>query len=416
MAQLDLDVQTIKKDFPILDQLVNGNRLVYLDSASSSQRPSAVIDAMSDYYERSHANVHRSVYRLAEESTAAYEGARKKVARFVNAPSHKEILFGKNVTEQINLVARTWGERNLRKGDVLVLTEMEHHANLVPWLMLAEEKGLELRYLSVDEHGQLDISDIDRTLEGAKLLAMTGVSNVLGTINPVEDVVRRAKSAGAVTVLDFAQWTPHMPTDVVRTGADFVGFTGHKMLGPTGIGVLWGRAELLEQMPPFLGGGDMILDVRLDGFTPNEPPWKFEAGTPPIAEAVGLAAAIDYLDTLGMDAIRDHERRLTAYALDALQERLGDEITIFGPPGADARAGVVSFDLAGVHPHDVGQVLSEEGVCVRASHHCAKPLHRKLGVAATARASFAIYNDEADVDALVDALVKAREFFRVGER
>lgn len=412
MAQLGaLDVNSVKKDFPILERVINGKRLVYLDSGASSQRPSSVIDAMSEYYERSHANVHRSVYVLAEEATNAYEGARKKVARFINASTEKEILFGKNVTEQINLVARTWGATNLKAGDAILLTEMEHHANLVPWLMLAEANKLELRYLEVTDNGELDLSDIDQKLNGVKLFAFTGVSNVLGTINPVVDLVAKARAAGAVTVVDFAQWTPHMPTDVQAIGADFIGFTAHKMLGPTGIGVLWGKQELLEAMPPFLGGGDMILDVRLDGFTPNELPWKFEAGTPPIAEAVGLGAAVDYLQNVGLSAIRDHEQQITEYALKALSERFGDELKIFGPLDASKRAGVISFDLTGVHPHDVGQVLSEEGVCIRASHHCAKPLHRKLGVAATARASFYIYNDESDVDALVAALVKAKEFF-----
>jgi len=412
MAQLGaLDVQSVKKDFPILDQVVNGKPLVFLDSAASSQRPRQVIDAMSTYYERHHANVHRSVYRLAEEATARYEGARRKIARFINSPSAKQVLFGKNVTEQINLVANTWGRRNLHQGDVVVLTEMEHHANLVPWQMLAEEKQLQLRYLYVDDDGRLDLADLDRVLDGAKLFAFTGVSNVLGTVNPVDDLIAAAKRHGATTLVDFAQWTPHRTTDVQALGADFVAFTGHKMLGPTGVGVLWGREDLLEAMPPFLGGGDMIVDVRLDGFTPNELPWKFEAGTPPIAEVVGLGAAIDYLEGLGMDAVLAHEQAVARYAIGTLRDRLGDGITIYGPDDLDERSAVISFALEGVHPHDVGQVLSEEGVCIRASHHCAKPLHRKLGVAATARASFYVYNDEADADALAQALLKARDFF-----
>ena len=405
------DVATVKKDFPVLDQTVNDKPLVFLDSAASSQRPRQVIDAMSEYYEQHHANVHRSVYRLAEEATAMYEGARRTVARFINAGSTKQVLFGKNVTEQLNLVAHSWGRANLVQGDVIVLTEMEHHANFVPWLMLAEEKGLQLRHLRVDDNGLLDLSELDTVLDGAKLLAFTAVSNVLGTINPVQQLTAAARKAGAVSVVDFAQWTPHMPTDVQATGADFVAFTGHKMLGPTGIGVLWGRLDLLEAMPPFLGGGDMILDVQLDSFTPNELPWKFEAGTPPIAEVVGLGAAVDYLEGLGLAAIRQHEVDVTAYALDALRSELGDAITIFGPSDATQRGGVISFTLDGVHPHDVGQVLSEDGVCVRASHHCAKPLHRKLGVPATARASFYVYNDTSDADALVVALKKARAFF-----
>lgn len=405
------DVQAIKKDFPILDQTVNGNPLVYLDSAASSQRPSSVIDAMTHYYETSHANVHRSVYRLAEQATAAYEGARKKIAAFINAGSSRQVLFGKNVTEQINLVARTWGAANLKRGDAICITEMEHHANLIPWIMLANEKGLDLRYLTVDDDGLLDVSDLDRKLDGVKLFAFTGVSNVLGTINPVADLAARARAAGAVTVVDMAQWTPHMPTDMQALGVDFAGFTAHKLLGPTGIGVLWGREELLTEMPPFLGGGDMISDVTMDSFTTNDLPWKFEAGTPPIAEAVGLGAAIDYLSNLGMDAIRTHERQVTEYAIGKLEDELGDGIKIHGPRLADQRAGVISFDLPGVHPHDVAQVLSEEGVCIRASHHCAKPLHKKLGVAASARASFYVYNDESDADALVAALHKAKKFF-----
>ena len=417
MAQVEdlnvtmLDVDTIKADFPILSRVINDKRLVFLDSAASSQRPRSVIDAMSSYYENNHANVHRSVYVLAEEATSMYERARKKIARFINAPSHKEVLFGKNVTEQLNLVAQSWGRTNLRDGDAIVLTEMEHHANLVPWLMLAAEKNLELRYVEFDDNGELVLDNLDQLLDGAKLFAFTAVSNVLGTINHVADLTEAARAAGAVTVVDAAQWVPHGYTDVQRLGADFVAFTGHKMLGPTGIGVLWGRQELLEAMPPFLGGGDMILDVRLDGFTANELPWKFEAGTPPVAEVIGLAAAIDYLDALDMKLVREHEVDVTQYAMDLLEADFGDALTIFGPKNAGERAGVISFDLQGVHPHDLGQVLSEEGVCVRASHHCAKPLHRKLGVAATARASFYVYNDKSDADALSAALRKARDFF-----
>jgi cysteine desulfurase/selenocysteine lyase len=412
MTIKSLDVDTIKADFPILSREIDGKPLIFLDSAASSQRPRQVIDAMSSYYENNHANVHRSVYTLADEATTMYEAARRKIARFINAPSHKEVVFGKNVTEQLNLVAQTWGRTNLQDGDAIVLTEMEHHANLVPWLMLAAEKNLELRYIKVDDNGELVLDELDQLLDGAKLLAFTAVSNVLGTINHVADLTEAARAAGAVSVLDAAQWVPHGYTDVQRLGADFVAFTGHKMLGPTGVGVLWGRQELLEAMPPFLGGGDMILDVRLDGFTPNELPWKFEAGTPPIAEVIGLGAAIDYLSALDMTLVREHEVEITQYALDLLAEDFGDTLKIFGPKAhAGMRAGVISFDLIGVHPHDVGQVLSEEGVCVRASHHCAKPLHRKLGVAATARASFYVYNDRSDVDALSKALRKARDFF-----
>lgn len=408
---MSLDVETVRKDFPILQRRIDDKRLVYLDSAASSQRPRQVIDAMSKFYEQNYANVHRSVYTLAEEATNMYEGARAKIARFINASSKQEVLFGKNVTEQLNLVAQSWGRANLKTGDTIVLTEMEHHANFVPWLMLAEEKGLRLRHIRVTDDGLLDLSNLDELLDGAKLIAFTAVSNVLGTINPVTDICAKARSAGAVSVVDFAQWTPHMKTDVQEYGADFIAFTGHKMLGPTGVGVLWGRKDLLEAMPPFLGGGDMILDVRLDGFTPNELPWKFEAGTPPITEVVGLAAAIDYLETLDLSLVREHEKTLTTYALGTLQERLGDSIRILGPKDPEKQGATISFDLKDVHPHDVGQVLNEDGVCIRASHHCAKPLHRKFGLAASARASFYVYNDKDDADALADTLIKAREFF-----
>lgn len=405
-----LDVEKIRADFPILQRRINDKRLAFLDSGASSQRPESVLDAMDSYYRNNHANVHRSVYVLAEEATRMYEDSRRKVARFINATSEKEVIFGKNVTEQLNLVAHSL-TRDLSEGDVIVLTEMEHHANHVPWLMVAEEKGLELRYVTFDDNGELDLTNLDQLLDGAKVFAFTAASNVLGTINTVVDLAGAARAAGAISVVDAAQWVPHGPTDVQRLGADFVAFTGHKMLGPTGIGVLWGRRELLEAMPPFLGGGDMILDVRLDGFTPNELPWKFEAGTPPIAEAIGLGAAIDYLESLDMKVVREHEIELTDYALDLLQERLGDNIKIYGPLNGGERSGLISFDLAGVHPHDVGQVLSEEGVCVRASHHCAKPLHRKLGLAATVRASVYVYNDKDDIDALAAGLEKARDFF-----
>ena len=405
-----LDVERIKKDFPILDRQVHGRRLVYLDSASSSQKPSAVIEAMSNYYETTHANVHRGVYSIAEESTRLFESARASVARFIGAGSSNEIVFTKNVTEGINLVANSWGRTNLGPGDVVVLTEMEHHANLVPWLMLKEEKGIELRYLPLTDDGELDLSDLDRTLAGAKLLGVSAMSNVLGTINPIRRLADAAHSAGALILVDGAQQAPHMITDVLAMDVDFFGLTGHKMLGPTGIGAIWARGELLEAMPPFLGGGEMIRDVRLDGFTSNDVPWKFEAGTPPIAEAVGLAAAIDYLTALGMEAVRDHERTLTAYALDALRDR-HPGLVIYGPPDADRRGGVISFNYNDVHPHDLSQVLDESGVCVRAGHHCAKPLMRRLGVGATARASFSVYNDEADVDELVEALATADRLF-----
>jgi len=411
MAVTPLDVARVKKDFPILDRTVNGHRLVYLDSASSSQKPHAVLDAMTRYYETTHANVHRGVYRIAEDATAAYEAARAKVARFIDAPSERGVVFAKNVTEGLNLVAQSWGRANLREGDAVLLTEMEHHANLVPWLMLKEALGIELRYLPVGDDGQLDLTDLDRLVDGVKLVGITAMSNVLGTLPPVRRIADAAHAGGAVVVVDGAQYAPHLVTDVVAMGADLFGFTGHKMLGPTGIGVLWGREELLDAMPPFLGGGEMIRDVRLDGFTPNEIPWKFEAGTPPIAEAVGLGAAIDYLEGLGMEAVRAHEISLTGYALRTLKGRFGDTITIYGPSEPAQRGGVVSFTFTDIHPHDVSQVLDQAGVCVRAGHHCAKPLMRRLGVGATARASLYVYNDEADVDALADALADTAELF-----
>jgi cysteine desulfurase/selenocysteine lyase len=406
-----LDVATIKKDFPILDIDVNGHRLVFLDSAASSQKPTAVLEAMTTYYETTHANVHRGVYTIAEEATRGYEEARRKVAAFVGASSEAEVVFTKNVTEAINLVAHSWGRANLVEGDVVVLTQMEHHANLVPWLQLKAERGIELRYLGITPEGELDLDNLDDTLQGAKLLAFTACSNVLGTLLPVRHLTDAAHRAGALALVDGAQYTPHLATDVAEMGVDFYGFTGHKMLGPTGIGCLWARAELLEGMPPFLGGGEMIRDVRLDGFTTNDVPWKFEAGTPPIAEAIGLGAAVDYLLAIGMGNVRDHERALSAYAIGTLSERFGSDLTIHGPLDADRRGGVLSFAYKDIHPHDLSQVLDQSAVCVRAGHHCAKPLMRLLGVGATARASWSVYNDEADIDALADALVDADRLF-----
>ena len=406
-----LEVEKVKADFPILDRLVHGRRLVYLDSASSSQKPTPVLEAMTTYYETTHANVHRGVYTIAEEATARYEGVRTKVARFIGAQHDREVVFAKNVTEAINLVANAWGRANLRAGDSVLVTEMEHHSNLVPWLILKDQLGIELRYLGVDDEGHLVLDDLAEKVDGVSFVSVSAMSNVLGTLNPVGRVVEAAHAAGAPVLVDAAQYVPHVPTELAEWGADFVAFTGHKMLGPTGIGVLWGRSELLEAMPPFLGGGSMIRDVRLDGFTPNELPWKFEAGTPPIAEAIGLGAAIDYLEGLGMDAVRQHEVELSAYALRSLQDRFGSDIRIFGPPDPFSRGAVVSFAYKDVHPHDVSQVLDESGVCVRAGHHCAKPLMRRLGVGATARASFYVYNDEADVDALADALSDADRLF-----
>jgi cysteine desulfurase/selenocysteine lyase len=406
-----LDVASIKKDFPILEREMGGHRLVFLDSAASSQKPRAVLDAMDHYYTTTHANVHRGVYTIAEEATQAYEAARAKVARFIGAPSARGVVFTKNATEAVNLVAHSYGRSMLKPGQAVLLTEMEHHANLVPWLMLREERGIELRFLGIDDDGRLDLTDLDRLLEGVGLVSFTAMSNVLGTLNPVAEIAARAHAAGAVVLVDAAQSVPHDVTDVAAMGCDFLAFSAHKMCGPTGIGVLWGREDLLEAMPAFLGGGEMINDVRLDGWTPNEIPWKFEAGTPPIAEAVGLGAAVDYLANLGMDAVREHEMALTAHALATLAKRHGEDIRIFGPPDPHERGGVVSFTYSDVHPHDISQVLDSTGICIRAGHHCARPLMRRLGVPATSRASFYIYNDIADVEALSDGLFAATALF-----
>ena len=412
------DPKEIRKDFPILNKLQTGHdgqerRLVFVDSAASSQRPNQVTHAMTNVYETGYANVHRGVYQLAERATNSYEGGRAAVARFINAPSVDEVIFTKNATEAINLVAGSWGRANLNEGDAVVLTIMEHHANIVPWQMLAAERGIEIRWIPVTDDGQLDLTDLDRLLDGAKLLSFTSMSNVLGTLTPVRRLVDAAHAAGAIALVDACQSVPHLPTDVVEMGADFLVFSGHKMLGPSGIGVLWGRKELLDAMPPFLGGGGMIVDVTTEGFKADVTPAKFEAGTPPIVEAAGLGAAIDYLEALGMDNVRQHEVELTAYALRTLKERLGDAITIYGPAEPAARGGVLSIELEGVHAHDVSQVLDEHGVCVRPGHHCAKPLMRRFGVNATARASFYVYNDTDDVDALADALVAANDFFAI---
>jgi cysteine desulfurase/selenocysteine lyase len=405
-----LDVATVRKDFPIFDR-PDGGRLVYLDSAASAQKPQVVLDAMDRCYQTCYANVHRGVYAIAEQATGEYERARAKVARFIGAPSERGVVFTKNTTEAINLVAHSWAGSKLRAGEAVLLTEMEHHADLVPWLMLREERGLELRYIPIDDDGVLVLDDLDRLLDGVGLVGITAVSNVLGTINPVADITAAAHAAGAVVLVDAAQWVPHMATDVTELGCDFLAFSSHKMCGPTGIGVLWAREDLLDAMPAFLGGGEMIRDVRLDGWLPNDIPWKFEAGTPPIAEAVGLGAAVDYLQALGIDAVRRHEIELTDYALSTLTQVHGSDITIYGPKESTARGGVIAFNFKDIHPHDVSQVLDQSGVCVRAGHHCAKPLMRRLGIGATARASFYVYNDTSDVDALSESLGAASELF-----
>jgi cysteine desulfurase/selenocysteine lyase len=408
-----LDVAAVRGDFAILRREVHGTRVVYLDSAASSQKPDAVLDGMATFARTSYANVHRGVYTLAEEATAAYEGARADVARFIGAPATHEVVFTRNATESINLVAQTWGRANLGPGDVVVSTEMEHHANIVPWQMLAAERGFELRFIPIDAQGRLDLSNLPALLDGAKLLTVTAASNVLGTIIPVRELADAAHAAGALILVDACQSVPHLAVDLAALDVDFAAFSAHKMLGPTGIGALWGRTELLDAMPPFLGGGEMIRDVRLDGFTCNDLPWKFEAGTMPIVEAVGFGLAVDYLRGLGMDAVRDHEVQLNRYALGQVAERFGDRLQVFGPAEPDARGGIMSFSFDGIHPHDISQVLDEHAVCVRAGHHCAKPLMRCLGVGSTARASWYVYNDESDIDALCDALDKTAAFFTI---
>lgn len=410
-SEVALDVAAIKADFPILNKPINDRPLVFLDSASTSQKPTAVLDAMQEYYESTNANVHRGAYFLSDKASRAMEGARKKVARFIGAASADEVVFTKNATESLNLIAGSWGRANLNEGDVVVLSVIEHHANIVPWQMLAAERGIELRFLPLGDDGLLDLSNLDEVLDGAKLVSVTAMGNVTGALVPVERIAAAAHAKGALCAIDACQMVPHMATNVVELGVDFAAFSGHKMCGPTGIGVLWARKDLLESMPPFLGGGGMIANVTMDGFTTAEVPHKFEAGTPPIAEIVGLGAAVDYLSNIGMDAIRRHEIELTAYLLRAMKERHGNDVVIHGPSEPSQRGGVFSFAYKDVHPHDLSQVLDQAGVNVRAGHHCAKPLMKELGVGATARASLYIYNDESDVDQLVTALDAAADLF-----
>jgi cysteine desulfurase/selenocysteine lyase len=400
----------VRADFPIFARRFGERPLVYLDSGATSQKPQVVIDALSAHLSSHNANVHRGVYPLAQEADAAFEAARERIAAFTGGEA-RTTIFTKNATEAINLVARSWGAAQLGPGDAVLITQMEHHANLVPWQQVCRERGAELRYLEVDEHGELSLQALDSELArgDVRLVAFTHVSNVLGTINPVAEISARARAAGAITLIDGAQAVPQMPVDVGRAGADFYVWTGHKALGPTGIGVLHGRRELLESMEPFLTGGDMIASVGLQETTWNELPFKFEAGTPPIAEAVALAAAVDYLGALGMERVRDHERALTEQMLARLGEVPG--LRVVGPPAGRERGALASFTVEGMHPHDVAELLGREGVCVRAGHHCAQPLMRCLGVSATARASLGVYNDESDVEALIGALQSGRAVF-----
>ena len=403
------DAERVREDFPILSRTSHGTRIVYLDSANTSQKPRAVIDTITDYYERHNANLYRAVYELAEEATAMFEGARTKLAGFIGAPQTESIVFTRGTTESINLVANAWGRRFLREGDEIVFSEMEHHSNIVPWQLVAEATGAVMRMVSIEDDGTLDPSGVEAMLtDRTKVLAITGQSNVLGTMPAIKRLAASAHAIGAIVVVDGAQLVPHNPVDVADLDVDFLTISGHKMLGPTASGGLYGRLELLDAMSPFLGGGEMIMEVYPDHSTYKDPPYKFEAGTMNIAEEIGLASAIDYLEGLGMENVRDHERELTAYALEALGA-IG--ATVYGPKDPELRGGAVSFWYEDVHPHDLAQVLDQEGVCVRPGHHCAQVLMRRLGVPATTRASFYVYNTPEDVDALVAGLEKAGKFF-----
>ena len=405
-----LDVPELRRDFPILQRETEpGVNLVYLDNAATSQKPLQVIEAMDFYYRQMNANIHRGIHCLAEEATAAYDGARKKIASFIGAESWREIVFTRNTTESLNLLAYSWGRANLKTGDRILLTEMEHHSNIVPWHMLASELGVTLDFVTLTDQGKLDQDSYTTLLEREpKLVSFTQMSNMLGTINPVAEMTEQAHRAGAVVIVDAAQSVPHMPVDVQELGVDFLAFSAHKMLGPTGIGIMYGRKELLQEMPPFLGGGDMIKRVQLDGFTANDLPYKFEAGTPAIAEAIGFGEAVDYLARLGMDAVHQYEQALTAYALERLEEVPG--IQVYGPEAED-KGGVVSFIYDGIHAHDVAHILDSFGIAVRAGHHCAQPAHHHFNIDATSRASFYIYNVKEEVDQLIEGLYKVKEIF-----
>jgi cysteine desulfurase/selenocysteine lyase len=406
-----LDVAAIRREFPVLSRTINDLPLVYLDSANTSQKPQCVIDALTDFMTNSYAPINRSAYHLAAEATERFEGTRTALTRFINAPKSHEIIFTKNATEALNLAILAWGRANLKAGDAVVLTHMEHHANIVPWHMLVAEIGITLRWIPLTADYQLDLGNLDELLRDAKVLSFTSMSNVLGTINPVQQLCAAAKRAGAIAIVDACQSVPHQPTDVQAWGADFVAFSSHKMCGPSGVGVLWGREALLEAMPPFLGGGNMIAEVRLDGFTTANLPAKFEAGTPAIAEVVALGEAVRYLESIGMANVRRHEIELSAYVLSMLKSRFGDDITIHGPANPEQRGATFSFAFRGIHPHDISQVLDQRNVCVRAGHHCAKPLMKLLGANATARASFYLYNTTDEADAWADALDSASDIF-----
>ncbi len=406
---MTFDPARVREDFPILHQEVHGKPLVYLDNTASAQKPRQVIAALTSVYESTYANVHRGIHYLSEAATQKYEDARRKVARFINARSTREVVFVRNTTEAINLVAYAWGLANLQPGDEVLITEMEHHSNIVPWQLVCQRTGATLRWVPITQEGLLDMDALDRLLtERTRIFAFTAMSNVLGTINPVRELVERAHAVGALALVDGAQSVPHTVTDVQAWDCDFLAFSGHKMCGPSGIGILYGKRELLEAMPPFLGGGEMIREVRMTGSTWNELPHKFEAGTPAIAEAIALGAAVDYLSALGMDNIAAHERELVHYAYERLQEVAG--LRILGP-GPDARGGLIAFTMESAHPHDIAAILDAEGIAIRAGHHCAQPVHDRYGIVASARASFYIYNDRSDVDALVQALHRVNAVF-----
>jgi cysteine desulfurase/selenocysteine lyase len=407
-----IEVDRVKADFPILDQVINGHRLVYLDNAASSQKPRSVIEAQARYYAETNANIHRGLHTLAERATSAYENTRYHVANFIGGVDSHEVIFTSGATEAINLVAHTWGEQNIEPGDEIVITEMEHHANLVPWLVLTQKKNAKLRRIPITADGQLDLANLDSIItDRTKLVAVSHMSNVLGTINPVKQIVDAARRQGAIILADGAQAAPHMPVDVIDLGVDFYAFSAHKMLGPTGVGVLWGRARLLNELPPFHTGGEMIREVSFDRVTWNDLPHKFEAGTPNIAGVVAFNQALTYLEHLGMDNVRQHEIELTGYAMDRLLEIEGVEIQ--GPRDPRLRGGAISFTDANIHPHDISTFLDSKGIAIRAGHHCAQPLIRTMGKIATARASLYIYNDKTDVDLLVEALHEMRRYFGV---